>query len=269
MKKDEETRDEQGVNEQGVNEQDVNEPGMKEPGLTKDPAGTTTEIPPTPTRVARDGDEQREKPGLFSDKERAVRRDDRKAVQADEPAAGDTVWPQKPVGRSDSRPEHGAATGATAGAESVGATTGAVKTGSDTREPAGPDRTVLGDDKAGTHRTGTGRTADGHTPGVTTDTRLLPQEESDKLAHRLQEALGSFVDGPRRSVEEAAGVLEEATEHITRVLAERRRTMRAGWDGKAGKDAKAGADGSDGSDTEDLRLALRSYREVTERLLEI
>ena len=57
---------------------------------------------------------------------------------------------------------------------------------------------------------------------------LFPQDESDKLTRRLQEALNTFVDGPRRSVEEAAGVLEEAAARLTKTLAERPRSMRAG-----------------------------------------
>ncbi|WP_051765008.1 hypothetical protein [Streptomyces sp. NRRL F-5135] len=103
--------------------------------------------------------------------------------------------------------------------------------------------------------------------GARTDTargsepRLLPEGESDQLALRLQKALHHFVDGPRRSVEEAAGVLEEATERLTHALAERPRTLRAGWDN--------GGDGAAPADTERLRVALQSYREVTERLLRV
>ncbi|GAA1169866.1 hypothetical protein GCM10009654_28960 [Streptomyces hebeiensis] len=103
--------------------------------------------------------------------------------------------------------------------------------------------------------------------GARTDTarrsepRLFPEGESDQLALRLQEALHHFVDGPRRSVEEAAGVLEEATERLTHALAERPRTLRAGWDN--------GGDGAAPADTERLRVALQSYREVTERLLRV
>ncbi|MFJ2556970.1 MULTISPECIES: hypothetical protein [unclassified Streptomyces] len=104
---------------------------------------------------------------------------------------------------------------------------------------------------------GTGK-ADGKTDG-----RLFPSAESDRLSQRLQEALNSFVDGPRRSVEEAAGVLEEAARQLTTALAERPRSLRAGWDG----DRDDGA--ADGSDTEELRLALQSYREMTQRLLRV
>ncbi|MFE3599788.1 hypothetical protein [Streptomyces sp. NPDC059142] len=93
--------------------------------------------------------------------------------------------------------------------------------------------------------------------------RLFPRDEGDRLSERLQEALNSFVDGPRRSVEEAAGVLEEAARQLTTALAERPRSLRAGWDGD--RDARA----AEGSDTEELRLALQSYREMTQRLLRV
>ncbi|MFF3753748.1 hypothetical protein ACFYYH_25315 [Streptomyces sp. NPDC002018] len=101
---------------------------------------------------------------------------------------------------------------------------------------------------------------------ATSGTRLLPQDESERLSLRLQDALSTFVDGPRRSVEEAAGVLDEAAERLTSALAERPRSLRAGWDGNGPGEGKHA---TDGSDTEKLRLALQSYREVTERLLRI
>lgn len=108
-------------------------------------------------------------------------------------------------------------------------------------------------------------TAPGRTPEATPaqTPRLIPQDQCDKLNLRLQEALTTFIDGPRHSVEEAAGVLEEAVERLTAALAERPRTLRDSWDGNGDGRGKAAAD------TEDLRLALRSYREVTERLLRI
>lgn len=93
--------------------------------------------------------------------------------------------------------------------------------------------------------------------------RLIPQDECDKLNLRLQEALSTFIDGPRRSVEEAADVLEDAAKRLTAALAERPRALRDSWDANGDRSDKSGAD------TEDLRLVLRSYREVTERLLRI
>ncbi|MFE3592307.1 hypothetical protein ACFXOY_32920 [Streptomyces niveus] len=108
-------------------------------------------------------------------------------------------------------------------------------------------------------------TAPGRTPEATPAQapRLIPQDECDKLNLRLQEALSTFIDGPRRSVEEAADVLEDAAKRLTAALAERPRSLRDSWDAHG-----AGSDGP-AADTEDLRLVLRSYREVTERLLRI
>ncbi|MET9896271.1 hypothetical protein ABZZ47_40085 [Streptomyces sp. NPDC006465] len=85
---------------------------------------------------------------------------------------------------------------------------------------------------------------------------LVPQGDRDKLALRLQQALGTFVDGPRAAVEKADAVLDEVTTLFTVTLSERRRFLRTGWQDPA-TDAR----------TEELRLALRQYREITERLL--
>ncbi|WP_280876355.1 hypothetical protein [Streptomyces pseudovenezuelae] len=90
---------------------------------------------------------------------------------------------------------------------------------------------------------------------------LLPKDETDKLAERLQHALSGFVDDPRTSVEEADHVVEEITGRYTDALTQRRRTLRKSWqEGDAAK--------SDHSDTEQLRLALRDYRELADRLLQ-
>lgn len=111
-------------------------------------------------------------------------------------------------------------------------------------------------------------TAPGRAPEATPAQapRLIPQDECDKLNLRLQEALSTFIDGPRRSVEEAADVLEDAAKRLTAALAERPRALRDSWDPN-GNGSDKSATGT--ADTEDLRLVLRSYREVTERLLRI
>jgi hypothetical protein len=100
---------------------------------------------------------------------------------------------------------------------------------------------------------GTGPQGDG-------DGALLSHDECDKYSLRLQHAVGGFVDGPRASVEEADHVLEELTTEFTDAMTRRRRTLRTTWQA-AGE--------SDTADTEKLRLALRDYREVTERLLHL
>ncbi|MGW0334835.1 hypothetical protein ACWD0J_23705 [Streptomyces sp. NPDC003011] len=93
---------------------------------------------------------------------------------------------------------------------------------------------------------------------------LLPRDECDKLSQRLQHAVAGFVDGPRDAVAEADHVLEEAAARLTEAVTQRRRTLRTSWqatdDGNTGKPATS-------ADTEQLRLALRDYRELADRLL--
>jgi hypothetical protein len=96
--------------------------------------------------------------------------------------------------------------------------------------------------------------------------RMLPLDEYDKFSLRMRHAVGGFVDGPQASVEEADHVLEELAGRFTEAVTRRRRALRTSWQsGGEGKDeGKATA-----SDTEQLRLALRDYREMTERLLRL
>ncbi|MFI6495091.1 hypothetical protein [Streptomyces sp. NPDC050564] len=85
---------------------------------------------------------------------------------------------------------------------------------------------------------------------------LVPQGDRDKLTLRLQQALSTFVDSPHHAVEEADAVLDEVATLFTDTLTERRRVLRTGWQ-----------DPDTNAQTEELRLALRQYREITERLL--
>uniref|UniRef100_A0AAU2V0F9 Uncharacterized protein n=1 Tax=Streptomyces sp. NBC_00003 TaxID=2903608 RepID=A0AAU2V0F9_9ACTN len=88
--------------------------------------------------------------------------------------------------------------------------------------------------------------------------RLLPAGERDKLAVRLQQAVNNFVDGPRHAVEEADCTVDEMVTLLTNALAERQRILRANW---RSQDTQA--------ETEELRVALRQYRETAEQLLAI
>ncbi len=88
---------------------------------------------------------------------------------------------------------------------------------------------------------------------------LLDLDERDRLTARLHHAVSSFVEGPRRAVEEADHVFEEAARHLTDALAHRRRALREPW---GSRDVPT-------TDTEELRLALRQYKEATERLLKL
>ncbi|WP_247699183.1 MULTISPECIES: hypothetical protein [unclassified Streptomyces] len=92
---------------------------------------------------------------------------------------------------------------------------------------------------------------------------LLAPGESDRLGRRLHQAVTGFVDAPRASVEEADRVLEEITARFTDAVAHRRRTLRTSWQ-EAGPDG-----GAPSTDTEQLRLALRDYRELADRLMRL
>lgn len=88
---------------------------------------------------------------------------------------------------------------------------------------------------------------------------VLPTSEHDKLTQRLRYAVSGFVDSPRGAVEEADALLVEVANRLTDLLAERRATLRAAWH----------EDEAVSSETEELRLAMRGYRNVLERLISI
>ncbi|MEU9655530.1 hypothetical protein [Streptomyces chartreusis] len=90
------------------------------------------------------------------------------------------------------------------------------------------------------------------------DVPLVGNDESDKFELRLQHAVSGFVDGPRAAVEEADQVVEAIVARFAETVRERRRTLRTSWQ-----------DTEEKADTERLRLALRDYRELAERLLHI
>ncbi|SEF50320.1 hypothetical protein SAMN05216223_101142 [Actinacidiphila yanglinensis] len=77
--------------------------------------------------------------------------------------------------------------------------------------------------------------------------------EDDGLSERMDHAVGEFVDDPRAAVREAEAVLDEAGRRFTRMLEQ----MRADAHGKAEPD------------TEELRLALTRYRDMTRKLLDL
>ncbi|MFF0685037.1 hypothetical protein ACFYUG_02880 [Streptomyces albogriseolus] len=133
------------------------------------------------------------------------------------------------------------------------------------------DRTpVPGPDGTGDHATTpvakgtTGRA--GHTDHHGPDARLLADDTCDRLSAQLRQAVAGFVDRPRDAVEEADLVLHEITERLTDALTERRRALAQNWKAPASGDPKKG-DAAPAADTEQLRLALRDYRQLAERLL--
>ncbi|WP_369173451.1 hypothetical protein AB5J49_38315 [Streptomyces sp. R28] len=87
---------------------------------------------------------------------------------------------------------------------------------------------------------------------------LLPSDEQDKIAQRLRHALNTFADTPLEALEEAESAYDEATAQLVNALAERRRVLRASWQ-----------DRDPGTQSDALRQALRQYREITQRLLQL
>ncbi|MEU1103393.1 hypothetical protein ABZ408_20825 [Streptomyces tibetensis] len=128
----------------------------------------------------------------------------------------------------------------------------------------GPDRT--GTDPHGTdalrgeHGTGPGKVG-----SAKNRAHLLAHEECDKLGSQLQHAVAGFVDGPRAAVEEADHVLEEIAARFTEAVTQRRRTLRHSWQSVEGGESRSVSS----ADTEQLRLALKDYRELAEKLLHV
>ena len=87
---------------------------------------------------------------------------------------------------------------------------------------------------------------------------LLSSIERDKVVRRLRHALNTFADTPFEALEEAESAYDEATAQLVNALAERRRLLRADWQ-----------DQDSETQSDELRHALRQYREITQRLLQL
>ncbi|MFE4667085.1 hypothetical protein ACFRI7_22760 [Streptomyces sp. NPDC056716] len=87
---------------------------------------------------------------------------------------------------------------------------------------------------------------------------LIPAAERDKTAVRLGHALNTFDESPLQALEEAESAYDEATAHLVAALAERRRVLRAAWEEQNPEASSA-----------EFRIALRQYRELTQRVLHL
>ncbi len=97
----------------------------------------------------------------------------------------------------------------------------------------------------------------GTTPGTGTSTgALLAAERTTEFKQRWRDLQGDFVDDPQQAVRGAGDLAREVLQALADTIADSERVE--GW--------KAG-DGSTG--TEDLRVALRQYRTLVDRLLEL
>ncbi|GAB3970720.1 hypothetical protein GCM10029978_044600 [Actinoallomurus acanthiterrae] len=86
--------------------------------------------------------------------------------------------------------------------------------------------------------------------------RLLGRGDADRFDSRWHEVKAGFVDDPRDSVRQASSLCEEAVRALTAALDEQRRSLERRWNG-------------DDADTERLRVALRAYGDLLQRLVKL
>jgi hypothetical protein len=84
---------------------------------------------------------------------------------------------------------------------------------------------------------------------------VFPSQEADGLRQQWDTIQGSFVDEPRRAVEDADHLVAATMQRLAESFADERAKLEAQWD--SGDDVS----------TEDLRVALRRYRSFFGRLL--
>lgn len=127
-------------------------------------------------------------------------------------------------------------------------TDGAPGTGDARRDDDGPGRyTRQHGDQAGQHDHDAGQDS----------ISVLDPTASERLRNRWQEVQAGFVDEPRQSVTEADQLVGEVLDEVSRVFRDQRSELEAEWSGNA----EPG--------TEELRQALRRYREFFDRLLSL
>ena len=86
--------------------------------------------------------------------------------------------------------------------------------------------------------------------------RLVPQERTDEYTARWDALKGGFVDEPRQAVAEADQLVRELLDELQEVFRTQRQGLEQGLD-------------ADQTSTEDLRVALRRYRSLFDRLLSV
>ncbi|NUW34511.1 hypothetical protein HTZ77_24160 [Nonomuraea sp. SMC257] len=128
--------------------------------------------------------------------------------------------------------------------------TGPAHTAQDTPPATGDDAPATGDDAPATGVDGGAKPSH----AAPADIVLFDRDPAEVQA-RWRELQAGFVDDPGDAVKRADGLVGEVVEELTSALTSRTGELRQRWSG------------SDDHDTEQLRLALREYRTVLERLL--
>jgi hypothetical protein len=86
---------------------------------------------------------------------------------------------------------------------------------------------------------------------------LMPKRETEDMRERWKTIQASFVDEPRKAVQEADQLVKSAIQQLEEVFREQRSQMEQLWSG--GKDVS----------TEDLRVSFQRYRTFFNRLLSL
>jgi len=90
-----------------------------------------------------------------------------------------------------------------------------------------------------------------------TPERILAPPEADRFRQRWREVQSGFIDDPGDAVRKADELASEVAAALVRSLAARRRSLSEPLENGKGE----------GPDTERLRLAIRDYRDLLDRLL--
>jgi hypothetical protein len=133
-----------------------------------------------------------------------------------------------------------------------------VPASSDTIEPERPEQTDEdAESEAAPRSSDSSQAATGkHEPDADRErSPLLPQDEAAEFQTRWKALQTSFVDEPRRAVEEGDTLVAELMQKLANSFAEERQSLETQWD--RGDDVS----------TEDLRIALQRYRSFFDRLL--
>ncbi|MFG3224019.1 hypothetical protein ACGF07_04440 [Kitasatospora sp. NPDC048194] len=86
----------------------------------------------------------------------------------------------------------------------------------------------------------------------------LGVERTQRLRAEWHSVQAGFVDDPRQAVQQADALIEKSVGLLAEAVTERRHRLRG---------AEAAPDGAPAASTEDLRLTLREYRALLDRLL--
>lgn len=86
---------------------------------------------------------------------------------------------------------------------------------------------------------------------------LLPENVGSEFRSQWDRIQVSFVDEPRKAVEQADSLVAQVMQHVARTFSDERKNLEGQWSR------------GDNVSTEDLRLALQRYRTFFSRLLSV